>query len=404
MTITFQAEPREILETVVQDAGFKALTQIPVFAAVEFGLVAASFGLFGLCSYFYLQGQLPLLAMWGLNGCAVYMAFTPLHDATHRSLSGNRWLNDSIGTVSCLLLLPGITTRIYRYLHLEHHRYAGDPQRDPDEPFVSSQSWRAVAVTAGLDVLWTRWYINHWSERPKGERIEFSFCIAVYVAIHIYFLSSPYALQFFLVWMIPQRIGLFLVAWFFARIQHPKDIQWEKHPFQTTVRIVCSRLADVMMLGQARHCLHHLAPSIPFYRYHKAWEMGRARFETQHVPTRTLFSPSDDIRLPVVEPAESSAAAPVSDVQDTAFEVEIASSGEVLTVEPDEFLIDVLHSAGYQVACSCTQGMCGSCLTPVLSGEPDHRDFILDEADHAANDLMTVCVSRAKSKRLVLDL
>ena len=89
---------------------------------------------------------------------------------------------------------------------------------------------------------------------------------------------------------------------------------------------------------------------------------------------------------------------------DKAFEVEIASSGEILRVEADEFLIDVLHSAGYAVMCSCTQGMCGSCLTPVLSGEPDHRDFILSDEDHAANDLMTVCVSRAKSDLLILDL
>ena len=404
MTITFQAEPREILESVVKDADFQALTKIPVFAAMELGLVVAAFGLFGISSYLYLMGQLPLLAMWVVNGGAIYMAFTPLHDATHRSLSGNRWLNDAIGTLSCLLLLPGITTAIYRYLHLEHHRYAGDPERDPDEPFVSSKSWRAVLITASLDVLWTRWYVSQWSERPKGERAEFLACIAFYVAIHIYFLSSPYAMQFFLVWMIPQRIGLFLVAWFFARIQHPRDIQWEKYPFQTTVRVVCSRLGAVLMLGQARHCLHHLAPSIPFYRYHKAWAMGQARFETQNVPTRTLWAPADDIRLSDIAAQTHSEVLPASAAEEKSFEVELASSGEVLVVGPNEFLIDVLHSAGYQVACSCTQGMCGSCLTPVLSGEPDHRDFILSDADHAANDLMTVCVSRAKSKRLVLDL
>ena len=371
---------------------------------MELGLVTTAFALFGVSSCVYLIGHLPLFAMWIINGIAIYIAFTPLHDATHRSLSSNRWLNDAIGTLSCLLLLPGITTGIYRYLHLEHHRYAGDPEGDPDELFVSAPSWRAVVVTAGLDVFWTRWYVNHWSERPKSERIEFSACIAVYLAIHVYFLSSPYALQFFLLWMIPQRIGLFLVAWFFARIQHPKDVRWDTYPFQTTVRIVCSRLADVLMLGQARHCLHHLAPSIPFYRYHKAWAIGQERFETQNVPTRTLWSPSDDLRLPEPVPESSADTAQTPLSKNTAFEVELASTGEVLTVGPDEFLIDVLHAAGYPVTCSCTQGMCGSCLTPVLSGEPDHRDFILSDEDHAANDLMTVCVSRAKTDRLVLDL
>ena len=90
--------------------------------------------------------------------------------------------------------------------------------------------------------------------------------------------------------------------------------------------------------------------------------------------------------------------------QNKPFEVEIASSGEVLTVGADEFLIDVLHNNGHYVMCSCTQGICGSCMTPVLSGEPDHRDAILTDQERSANDQMTVCVSRAKSERLVLDI
>jgi len=404
MTIRFQAEPREILETVVQEPRFQALTQIPVFSLMEFGLVAVAFSLFGVSSLLHLWGYLPLPVMWAFNGMAVYMAFTPLHDATHRTLSGNRRLNDLVGTLSCLLLLPGITTRIYRYLHLEHHRHAGDPQRDPDEPFVSTPAWRALFVTAGLDVLWTRWYVHHWHERATSERIEFSIGIAFYVGVHVYFLSSPYAREFFLLWMVPQRIGLFLIAWFFARIQHPKDILWEKMPFQTTVRILCSRVAEVLMLGQARHCLHHLAPSIPYYRYHQAWAIGQHRFETQSIPTRTLWTPTAEIDIPNSETEDATSPPSLPSNADTAFEVELASTGEVLEVGPDEFLIDVLHAAGYYVMCSCTQGMCGSCLTPVVSGVPDHRDFIMSDEDHAANDAMTVCVSRAKSKRLVLDL
>ena len=134
-------------------------------------------------------------------------------------------MNDLVGTLSCLLLLPGITTRIYRYLHLEHHRYAGDKDRDPDEPFVSASTWQAVAVTAGLDVLWTRWYINHWRTRPISERIEFTAGIAFYIGVHIYFLSSPYAMQFFLLWMIPQRIGCLLYT-----SPSPRDLSTSRMP------------------------------------------------------------------------------------------------------------------------------------------------------------------------------
>jgi len=52
----------------------------------------------------------------------------------------------------------------------------------------------------------------------------------------------------------------------------------------------------------------------------------------------------------------------------------------------------------------CQRGDCGICQTDVISGTPDHRDVVLSEADKAAGEVMQICVSRAKSKRLVLDL
>jgi vanillate O-demethylase ferredoxin subunit len=53
---------------------------------------------------------------------------------------------------------------------------------------------------------------------------------------------------------------------------------------------------------------------------------------------------------------------------------------------------------------SCEQGVCGTCLTRVLEGTPDHRDLYLTPEEQAANDQFTPCCSRAKSARLVLDL
>jgi len=40
----------------------------------------------------------------------------------------------------------------------------------------------------------------------------------------------------------------------------------------------------------------------------------------------------------------------------------------------------------------------------VLEGMPDHRDHILSEEEQASNKVMQICVSRAKTPRLVLDL
>jgi ferredoxin len=59
---------------------------------------------------------------------------------------------------------------------------------------------------------------------------------------------------------------------------------------------------------------------------------------------------------------------------------------------------------GADVLSSCEQGTCGTCLTPVLEGTPDHRDSILADHERAANDCMLPCVSRSRGDRLVLDL
>ena len=89
---------------------------------------------------------------------------------------------------------------------------------------------------------------------------------------------------------------------------------------------------------------------------------------------------------------------------DDSFEVKIASSGATFLVPKDKTVHQVLQENGIEVEVSCEQGVCGTCLTRVLEGEPDHRDLYLDESEHAANNLFTPCCSRAKGKMLVLDL
>jgi ferredoxin-NADP reductase len=86
------------------------------------------------------------------------------------------------------------------------------------------------------------------------------------------------------------------------------------------------------------------------------------------------------------------------------FEVELARTAVTVTVTPDISVLDAVQAAGVEVLSSCRQGTCGTCETTVLSGLPDHRDALLDDADRAAGDCMYVCVSRSCTDRLVLDL
>jgi vanillate O-demethylase ferredoxin subunit len=89
---------------------------------------------------------------------------------------------------------------------------------------------------------------------------------------------------------------------------------------------------------------------------------------------------------------------------DEAFEVELAASGRVIVVPRGGTIVQALSAAGVYVMTSCEQGVCGTCLTRVVSGTPDHRDAYLTPEEQAANDQMLLCCSRAKTARLVLDL
>jgi ferredoxin-NADP reductase len=92
------------------------------------------------------------------------------------------------------------------------------------------------------------------------------------------------------------------------------------------------------------------------------------------------------------------------DDADGPFEVELATSGRVVEVPPGTSILAALRGAGVEVLSSCEAGTCGTCETGVLAGVPDHRDRILDPAERDACDLMMICVSRARTPRLVLDL
>jgi vanillate monooxygenase ferredoxin subunit len=101
---------------------------------------------------------------------------------------------------------------------------------------------------------------------------------------------------------------------------------------------------------------------------------------------------------------EHFAAAPAAAVADGGFEIRLARRGLRLRVPPDRTILQVLTDHGVAVETSCEQGVCGTCLTRVLDGLPDHRDAFQTDAERSSNQWVTVCCSRARSPCLVLDL
>jgi ferredoxin-NADP reductase len=112
------------------------------------------------------------------------------------------------------------------------------------------------------------------------------------------------------------------------------------------------------------------------------WPAGTVHFEHFKVPERAA---SDSVAAAVGE-----------------FIVKIASTGQMIPVASDQSIADALEDAGVTVETSCRAGLCGTCKVRYLSGEVEHNDCILDDAEK--HEYLTACVSRATSPELVLDL
>lgn len=84
------------------------------------------------------------------------------------------------------------------------------------------------------------------------------------------------------------------------------------------------------------------------------------------------------------------------------FRVRLAKSGREFPIPADRSIANVLQDAGVALETSCEEGVCGTCRTRYLEGEPEHNDFVLTPEEQAG-ELMPCC-ARSRSAILVLDL
>jgi len=110
--------------------------------------------------------------------------------------------------------------------------------------------------------------------------------------------------------------------------------------------------------------------------------------------------PQDSVNLEYFKAAETMPAAG----EDAPIRLTLARSGRTLTVPAGVPIIDVLREGGIEILTSCEQGVCGTCIARVIDGVPEHRDLFLTEAEKRSGSCMAVCVSRARTSHLTLDL
>lgn len=109
--------------------------------------------------------------------------------------------------------------------------------------------------------------------------------------------------------------------------------------------------------------------------------------------------PEDALHFERFAPDEAALAAPTE-----AFTVRLTASDKTLAVAADTTILDVVEKAGISWPYSCREGTCGSCEARIVSGRADHRDAVLTPAERRANEYMMICVSRAETEELAIEV
>jgi beta-carotene hydroxylase len=201
---------------------------------------------------------------------AHYCFFTVMHEAAHGSISRNGYFNRLFGFLSATAFLAPFNA--FQYIHLKHHRHVNDKSLDPD-------IWSA---TRPLLLCWltqdTYYYLVVLRDRGGFDRSFFLEAVAYVVVnagVMIAFSLSPYALWFWVCWVLSFKLAVSFLAFSFNYLPHiPHDPALQDSKYKKTL-VRSSKLLDIPMVGQNFHNIHHLYPKVPFYRYRKIYELGR---------------------------------------------------------------------------------------------------------------------------------
>ena len=273
---------------------FKALAKKPRIAWLTIMLLVAAFSVFGLSTYAYLSGSLSLFWAIVLNTIASYMSFTPAHDASHGAVSSIRQLNDWVGRIATVLQSPAPIFRTFRYIHMQHHKFTNDEARDPDIHVARGPRWLLPFKWATLDLNYLHYYLQPsvFKKRPKSERRElylvFLFGALVFITVTLMGWLEYYLLLF----IVPTRFTTLILGLTFDYLPHyPHQALARDQPFQcTSNRVGMEWLLTPVLLYQNYHLVHHIYPTVPFYRYLKIWKAKKHYHQAQNPATTDAFA------------------------------------------------------------------------------------------------------------------
>jgi beta-carotene hydroxylase len=200
--------------------------------------------------------------VFGSNVLALHLAGTVIHDASHNIAHRSRIMNAVLGHGSALML--GFAFPVFTRVHMQHHANVNDPKNDPDH-FVST--WGPLWLIAPRFFYHEFFFFQRRLWR-KFELLEWFLSRLAVLAVVLY-ATHLGALEYVMhYWFCPALVVGIALGLFFDYLPH--------RPFQErnrwkNARVYPGRLLNILILGQNYHLIHHLWPSIPWYKVQPAY-------------------------------------------------------------------------------------------------------------------------------------
>ena len=227
-----------------------------------------------------LHGLIPPLAAILLQTVAAFMQFTVLHDGVHRSLlRGYPRLNDVVTSLAGAFLGVVGVGAAFRYAHFKHHRLTNEGQ-DPDQWSGHGRFLTRPLHWATADLYYGVVILCDWSSIPAKERGQMIVGVGLLLGVFAACVALGHGWDAVLYWLVPARLAILWLAFAFNYLpHHPHQVEQRHNPYAATnVRRGGEPLMKWLFLYQNYHLIHHLFPSVPFYRYLKIWRRNEAEF------------------------------------------------------------------------------------------------------------------------------
>jgi len=269
---------------------FSSLRKAPAVAIPTVGLFIFVMTGIGATWYFALNGALPMWAGAIINGLLTYGLFSVIHDASHHSLSSNKPFNEALGSIGLFFLFPYAPMVALRWVHNQHHIHANGPM-DPDRFEHESPWWQVPFRWSFFDGYYIYYFFKYGGKVIKRHA---KALIIYYTSLVLLFVASLYfgfGYELLMLWFIPSRITVFLIAVVFVILPHqPALVAQNEDPYMaTTIRLGWEWLLTPLMVYQNYHLIHHLYPEIPFYKMHKVWYLKYDEINAHDISKQTAF-------------------------------------------------------------------------------------------------------------------